>query len=98
MAYRVEFSEDAERHLGRFTAREQAIIIDAIDRLLSSQPTTATRRRKFLRANPLATWELRARDFRVFYNVDEQEVVVAIIAIGQKMHNVLYIEGHEFEL
>ena len=98
MAYGVEFSQDAERHLRRFTVREQGILIDAVDELLTYQPASAMRRRKLLRANPLATWELRVREFRLFYNVDEQEAQVTVIAIGRKVHNILYIEDQEFEL
>jgi mRNA-degrading endonuclease RelE of RelBE toxin-antitoxin system len=98
MAYNIEFSEDAERHLSLLTARDRAILLGAIEEQLTHQPTEATRRRKLLRANPLARWELRVGDHRVFYNVDEAGELVTLIAIGVKVHNVLHIEGKEYQL
>lgn len=98
MAHEIDFSEDAERHLDRLTARERGILLDAIDEQLIHQPTQQTRRRKRLRPNPLATWELRVGDFRVFYNVEEERNTIVIIAVGIKEHNVLRIEGQEYQL
>ena len=56
-----------------------------------------TRNRKRLRPNPIAPWELRVREMRVFYEVDEPGVVT-VLAIGMKRGNRLYIEGEEVEL
>jgi mRNA-degrading endonuclease RelE of RelBE toxin-antitoxin system len=98
MAYRIEFSEDAESHYRQLTARHQSLLADAIEDQLSDQPTTPTRNRKHLRPNQLAEWELRVGDFRVFYDVEEEHVVVLIVAIGVKKRNKLYIGGEEFTL
>jgi|SRR5216684_4122521 mRNA-degrading endonuclease RelE of RelBE toxin-antitoxin system len=98
MTYRVEFSEDAKRQLGLFTARIRTILVEAIEEHLLHQPTEPTRRRKLLQATPLADWELRVGEYRVFYNVDEEEVLVLIVAIGVKDHNTLLIEGKEYRL
>jgi len=46
----------------------------------------------------LADWELRAGQYRVFYTVKEDQVLVIIIAIGVKEHNTLFIEGKKFKL
>jgi len=56
-----------------------------------------TRNRKPLRSNPVATWELRIRKARVFYDV-EGSAKVTILAIGIKKGNRLYIEGREIQL
>ena len=56
-----------------------------------------TRNRKRLRANPIAPWELRVRDMRVLYEVDEPGVVT-VLAIGMKRGNRVYIGGEEIEL
>ena len=48
--------------------------------------------------NPLADWELRIRQHRVFYDVDEHAARVRIVAIGYKEHNKLFIGEEEFEL
>src|SRR5262245_13744502 len=94
----LRFSEDADRQLGKLSARDRAIVVDAIEEQLAHQPTVETRNRKPLRSSSLAAWELRVGDFRVFYNVEEKKVVVLIVAVGQKRHNKLYIEGTEISL
>jgi len=65
----------------------------------SSSPLVETRNRKPMRPNPLASWELRIEDVRVFYDVaEEPEPTVSIIAIGTKEHGRLIIGGEEFQL
>jgi mRNA-degrading endonuclease RelE of RelBE toxin-antitoxin system len=51
-----------------------------------------------LEDNPLAPWELRVGDFRVFYDVDRESEKVAVVAIGWKSHNRLRIGGEEIEI
>ena len=98
MAYEIEFSADAESHYRQFTARQRSLLAGAIEEQLSEEPTTPTRNRKHLRPNQLAEWELRVGDFRVFYDVEEDQAVVVIAAIGIKKRNKLYIAGEEFAL
>jgi mRNA-degrading endonuclease RelE of RelBE toxin-antitoxin system len=50
-----------------------------------------------LTANPLAPWELRVGDHRVFYEV-EGDTAVTILAVGIKDHNDLFIRGRKVEL
>jgi mRNA-degrading endonuclease RelE of RelBE toxin-antitoxin system len=98
MEYFIDYSEDAERHLSKLRARDQRIIVDAVDAQLMREPTVATRHRKPLRENSLADWELRVGDFRVLYNVDDETRLVIVVAIGNKVHNVFLIEGREYKL
>jgi mRNA-degrading endonuclease RelE of RelBE toxin-antitoxin system len=98
MAYQIEFSEDALDHYRQLTARERSLLADAIDEQLVDEPTIPTRRRKHLRPNQLAEWELRVGDFRVFYDVEEESVVVVVVAIGVKERDKLYIGGEDFTL
>jgi mRNA-degrading endonuclease RelE of RelBE toxin-antitoxin system len=65
---------------------------------LSHQPDQVTNHRKPLEENELAPWELRVGDFRVFYDVNIDDQVVEIVAVGQKVHNRLRIGGEEIEL
>jgi mRNA-degrading endonuclease RelE of RelBE toxin-antitoxin system len=97
MAYEIRFSRDAERQLGQLTARARSILIEAIEEQLTHQPEVPTRHRKLMRENPLADWELRVGEYWLFYDVDSDQDIVMILAIGVKSHNVLRIEGEEID-
>ena len=96
--FEVRFTDDAERHLEGLSTRDRKIVLAAIEEHLQHQPTVATRNRKRLRDNPLATWELRVRRYRVLYNVDQEIVKVFVVAIAIKDGNRFIIDGEEFSL
>lgn len=103
LPYRVQFSPEAEEHLLFLTVRLQRIVIDAIAQQLTYQPTVETRNRKRMRSNPLASWELRVDNLRVYYDVlDETEseppAMVVVRAVGVKEGNRVFIGGEEVEL
>jgi mRNA-degrading endonuclease RelE of RelBE toxin-antitoxin system len=98
MAYKIEFSADAREHVRYLKKRDQAIIIDAIADQLTYEPNRPTTHRKSLEDNQVAPWELRVGDFRVFYDVNIDEQVVEVVAVGHKVHNRLLIGGEEIEL
>jgi mRNA-degrading endonuclease RelE of RelBE toxin-antitoxin system len=91
----IQFSPQALDHLRYFPKRDQQIILNAIEVHLSDQADKQTRKRKKLEENPLAPWELRLGDFRVFYDIDSEKPLVIIVAIGKKNHNILRIAGKE---
>jgi mRNA-degrading endonuclease RelE of RelBE toxin-antitoxin system len=83
--FRIEYSPEAEAHLYALSARDQVIVLDAIERQLSYQPTVETRHRKPMRPNPLAPWELRIGNLRVYDDVKERpKAAVQILGIGIK--------------
>ncbi|MFH1918958.1 MAG: type II toxin-antitoxin system RelE/ParE family toxin [Planctomycetota bacterium] len=94
----IEFIPEAVDDLRSFRKCDQQQIITAIESQLPHQATQPSRNRKQLRPNQLAEWELRIGDFRVFYDVDEANVVVKIEAIGYKQGNKLFVHGEEYEL
>ena len=52
-----------------------------------------------MRPNPVAPWELRIGDLRVYYETkDEPEPVVTILAIGIKERDQVRIGGESFKL
>jgi hypothetical protein len=78
-------------------ARDRAIVLDAVDQQLAHQPTVETRNRKLMRPNPVAPWELRIGDLRVYYDVsDPPNPVVRVLAVGIKVHNIVRIGGNSF--
>ena len=98
MSYRIAFSRISLSHLQAFTTREQKMIKNALIEQLSYEPTVPTRNRKEMRPNLLAVWELRIGDFRVYYDVDEEESIVDIRAVGIKEGNQVRIGGEIIEL
>jgi mRNA-degrading endonuclease RelE of RelBE toxin-antitoxin system len=98
MKYAIELSSAAESNLDDLPAYDRKIIVDAMAKHLTHQPTKPTRNRKQLRPNPMATWELRVGKYRVLYNVIEERVIVVIVAVAVKKGNRFTIGGEEHEL
>jgi mRNA-degrading endonuclease RelE of RelBE toxin-antitoxin system len=65
---------------------------------LKHDANVETNRRKPLRPNRLSKWELRIRDYRVFYDVSIEEQRVKVVSVGVKRHNELVIRGEKVEL
>ena len=59
MPYRIEYVQTAIAHLRFLTARQRSVVFTGVDQQLMHEPTVETRNRKQMRANPLASWELR---------------------------------------
>ena len=89
MPYEIRIGEGAEAELRRLRVFDQRIIVAAIREHLTDEPTTETKRRK--RLVPTAeteaagvAWELKVGAFRVYYAVNETEVVVLVVKIERK--------------
>lgn len=99
MAYLIEFAESVREQLKALPANQRAIIIESIEKQLVHEPLVETRNRKPLRPNPIAPWELRIGNLRVFYDVTfDKPNVVRILAVGYKKGNKLYISEKEVKL
>ena len=99
MAYRIDFSPEADDHISGLKARDRARLLDAIASQLVHQPTVETRRRKPLRPNPVAQYRLRVGDLRMYSDVRETpECLVVVKAVGIKMRERVYVGGKEVKL
>lgn len=99
LAYRIEYSPETDPHLRGLTARQRSMVFDAVDEQLAQQPTAETRNRKPMRPNPVAPWELRIGELRVYYDVvEEPERLVTVLAVGIKDRNRIVIGGEEVQL
>ena len=99
MAYRIEYSPACAGHLRQLSARDQALALDGVDEHLGHQPTVETRRRRPMRPNPLAPWELRLGHLRVYYDVEEApEQVVRVLAVGLKQRERVRVGNKEIRL
>jgi len=99
LPYLIEYSPDAEEHLRALTRRQQRIVLDAVERQLTYEPAAETRNRKPMRPNPLAPWELRIGNIRVYFDVEEQPVpIVRVLAVGIKRRDRVRIGGKVIQL
>ena len=90
VVFEILFAQDVEKDLKKLTAYHRKTVLDAIEIQLANQPSVPTRNRKMLvnlippwSADP-PIWELRIGEFRVFYDVSEEEKVVIVRAIRRK--------------
>jgi mRNA-degrading endonuclease RelE of RelBE toxin-antitoxin system len=96
--YEIEFTQEAYSHLQAIRRFDRNAILDAVKEQLAYASDEETQNRKLLRDNPLADWELRVGQYRVFYDVDTKDRKVRILAVAVKDRNRLTIGGKEVEL
>ena len=99
MAFAIIYSPEAVDHLKALPKATRARVVDQVEEQLTHEPKLPTRKRKVLRRNPIAPWELRLGNVRVFYDVqDEPAPLVKIAAVGIKQHNQLWIGKERIDL
>jgi mRNA-degrading endonuclease RelE of RelBE toxin-antitoxin system len=98
MRQRVDFTPDAVRQFKKLPRSVRPFIKEAInEQLIEGDPREATRNKfRLRRVAPHADYELRAGQWRVFYRVDREGVIVTLI--GEKRGASVFVEGEELEL
>ena len=101
--FELVFAPEIVGHLDAIERKFHRLIQKTIDEQLTYTPERETRNRKPVeQPSPFgATWELSFGPnicFRVFYEVDNDEHTVQVLAIGVKERNQLLIDGEELEL
>ncbi len=88
--YRVRFAKGVEHDLRRIPADHRSLILEGIEEMLTHEPTVEARNRKQLvnlvppfEAIP-PVWELRIREYRVFYDVSKGDRIVYVRAVRRK--------------
>jgi mRNA-degrading endonuclease RelE of RelBE toxin-antitoxin system len=88
--YDIDYAAGVAEDLAGLRAFDLARILDEIEQQLTEQPTQETRNKKLLPGlkppwdHELPVWELRAGEYRVFYDVDDAERLVTVRAIRRK--------------
>ncbi len=96
--FQITFTPQAIEDLRWFKKIDQKQIVALLEEQLSQEPAIETRNRKRLRPNQLAEWELRADRFRVFYDIDSEDQLIKVEAVGYKEGSRLFIHGKEYQL
>jgi len=86
----VRIAQLALDHLGRLRAYDRNRVLDDIMEQLSHEPAVPAGRRKQLVGtvpsfdHVLPVWQLRVAEFRVIYDVDEEDATVIVRAVLRK--------------
>jgi len=89
----VLFTADAVRQFKKLPKAVRPFIKETIStQLLEGDPTATTHNRfRLRRASPFADYELRAGEWRIFYRVLDNDVIITLL--DEKRGNVLIVEG-----
>ena len=101
--FTIVYAPITKYDLRQLETKYYSLIRDVVDEQLSFELTTETRNRKPLKRPILfmATWELRFgpnNRFRVYYDIDLEQAIISILAIGVKHGNQIIIGGKEIQL
>ena len=101
--FSLVFAPVVHKHLEAIDAKYDSLIRETIDQQLTHEPDVETRNRKPVRTPAAfqAEWELRFgpnNRFRVFYQIDRENRVIRIVAVGLKDRNRLVVGGEEVTL
>src|SRR5436309_5417418 len=101
--FAIIYAPEVLNHLAVIDLKFHRLIQATIKQQLQYTPLAQTKNRKPLdQPAPFgATWEIRFgpdNRFRVFYDVDEAQRTVQILAVGEKVGNRLVVGGEEVEL
>jgi len=89
--FRIVVRPHAAGQIRRLRRVDAVAVLDAIEAHLRYEPDRVSRSRiKRLRGRTTATYRLRVGNFRVFYDIDEAEVVV--IAVLHKADTAAFYE------
>jgi len=92
MAFAIIYTPDASLDLAEMSKRDAVLVRDAIRRYVTDEPAMPSHKRKELAPNPLAaTWELRLKELRVYYDIDTAAQQVRVLRVGRKLRERVYI-------
>lgn len=87
--YEIRLALDAQKELRALKAFDRERVLDAIEKSLRHEPTKETTNLKKLEPRPELSqlgplWELRVDEYRVFYRVFENEILVLVVKVARK--------------
>jgi len=90
MPYEIRYSNEAVEQLKKLRVFDRTAIFDQIEEILSVNPTMASKSRiKRLREPAPTQYRLRVGEFRVFYDVEEEAVLIIQILSKQDSNDYL---------
>ena len=94
MPYGIEFVRDATDELRGLRKTDQVKVLDQIDRHLTYEPARQSKSRiKRLRAKTFPPYRLRVDKFRIYYDIDEPNLVVMVYGVVRKDQSEAWLRG-----
>jgi mRNA-degrading endonuclease RelE of RelBE toxin-antitoxin system len=98
MEWEVELKDSVIEDLRWFGRKVGQAILKAATSRLANDPLEESKSMKTLRPNRFAKRELRLMGkYRVLFNVNEAELLVTVLLVGEKQGNRLFVQGEEFK-
>ncbi len=92
MPYQIRYSSEAVEQLKKLRVFDRTAILDQVGQVLTVDPTVVSKSRiKRLREPAPTQYRLRLGEFRVFYDVEEEAVLV--IQVLSKQDSIEYLGG-----
>ena len=83
--YEVVITTDAQGDMAALRAYDLRIVVKAIEDHLTHQPKQISRSRiRKLTQPAISQYRLRVRDYRVYYDVDDEEKRVIVLSVYEK--------------
>jgi len=88
--YEIQYASGVSEDLKGVRAFDRARILDGIEEQLAHEPTRPTRNRKMIPGlvppweHEEPVWELRIGQYRVFFDVRQEDAIVVVRAIRRK--------------
>ena len=79
MTYAVEILRSAQKQLAKIDQQEQGHIIDSI-RALAANPRPSGCKKLSGRS----AWRIRVGDYRVIYEIHDQQLVIVVVTLGNR--------------
>jgi mRNA interferase RelE/StbE len=90
MPYEIRYSNEAVEQLRKLRVFDRTAVFDQIEEVLSVNPTVTSKSRiKRLRDPAPTQYRLRVGDFRIFYDVEEEGVLIIQILSKQDCSDYL---------
>jgi len=97
----IEYALQTKNHLRSIDRKHWSLIRETIKQQLSFEPDVRTKNRKPMQRSSFFSWEIRfgsKNQFRAYYDINHEQWMVNVQAIGVKIREKVYIAGKEIQL
>jgi mRNA-degrading endonuclease RelE of RelBE toxin-antitoxin system len=94
----VVYTRQAHQEKLSHSVRLQRLVEAEVEQHLPLRPTEVSLNRFRMEPNPRGTWERRLGSLRIYYDVDDEEYVVTITGVVEKVGNQVRVHGRVLDV